>query len=88
MINFNNNNSVSIGILMLDTSFTRISGDIGNPSTFDFPVRYEVVKELFPPKKVLSLNSDISSLPYFIKAAKKLESEGVKLLDQILSGYQ
>jgi len=78
--NTSNRNTPIIGILMLDTSFTRIPGVIGNPSTFDFPVRYEVVKELFPPKKVLSLNSDISSLPYFIKAAKKLESEGVKAI--------
>ena len=30
----------SVGVLMLDTRFPRIPGDIGNAATFDFPVRY------------------------------------------------
>ena len=29
-----------LGILMLDTRFPRIEGDIGNPASFDFPVIY------------------------------------------------
>lgn len=36
-----------IGILMLDTVFPRIIGDIGNARTFDFPVCYKVVKNVF-----------------------------------------
>jgi Asp/Glu/hydantoin racemase len=32
-----------VGILMLKTAFPRPPGDIGNPDTWPFPVRYEVV---------------------------------------------
>ncbi|HEV7367636.1 aspartate/glutamate racemase family protein [Arenibaculum sp.] len=32
--------SAPIGILMLDTGFLRIPGDVGCPETFPFPVRY------------------------------------------------
>ena len=32
-----------LGILMLETRFARIPGDIGNPASFAFPVVYEVV---------------------------------------------
>lgn len=34
-----------IGILMLDTIFPRIPGDIGNAKSYDFPVRYGVLCE-------------------------------------------
>lgn len=33
-----------IGILMLETAFPRIPGDIGNATTFDFPVVYRTVR--------------------------------------------
>ena len=33
-----------LGILMLNTRFPRPPGDIGNPETWPFPVRYEVVE--------------------------------------------
>lgn len=39
-----NKNKPLIGILMLDTVFKRIPGDIGNPNTFNFPVQYKIVK--------------------------------------------
>lgn len=37
-----------LGILMLDTEFPRIPGDVGNPTTWDFPVRYAVVPGATP----------------------------------------
>jgi len=73
MVNFNKNNSASIGVLMVNTSFTRIPGDIGNPSTFDFPVRYEVIQEATP-NKMLSLDDANYLIPLFVKASKKLET--------------
>ena len=34
----------TIGILMLDTRFPRPRGDIGNALSYDFPVRYKIVR--------------------------------------------
>ena len=36
--------SPAIGVLCLETTFTKIPGHIRNPSTFDFPVLYQVVE--------------------------------------------
>lgn len=33
-----------LGILMLDTRFPRIEGDIGNPASFDFPVIFRTMR--------------------------------------------
>jgi Asp/Glu/hydantoin racemase len=37
-----------LGILMLDTRFPRIEGDIGNPASFDFPVIYRTLEGIGP----------------------------------------
>lgn len=37
-----------LGILMLDTRFPRIDGDIGNPASFAFPVIYERLQGIGP----------------------------------------
>lgn len=37
-----------LGILMLDTRFPRIEGDIGNPASFPFPVIYEQLQGIGP----------------------------------------
>jgi hypothetical protein len=37
-----------LGILMLDTRFPRIEGDIGNPASFDFPVIYQRLEGIGP----------------------------------------
>ena len=79
-----------IGILMLDTVFPRIVGDIGNARTFDFPVKYRVVKNVFTDKKIPK-NADDVLLDAFIKAAKDLESEGCKAITTscgFLAGFQ
>ncbi|WP_300514609.1 aspartate/glutamate racemase family protein [Aliiroseovarius sp.] len=38
----------AVGILMLETQFPRIPGDIGNALTWDFPVHYRVVRGATP----------------------------------------
>jgi Asp/Glu/hydantoin racemase len=68
----------SIGILILDTKFPRIPGDIGNASTFDFPVRLKVVKGASVNKVVKE--GDLSLLESFITAARELENEGVRAI--------
>ena len=35
----------ALGIIMLNTRFPRVVGDIGNPKTFAFPVRYRIVEQ-------------------------------------------
>ena len=40
--------ATSIGILMLETRFPRIPGDVGNARTWPFPVRYRVVPGATP----------------------------------------
>jgi hypothetical protein len=67
-----------IGILMLDTIFPRIPGDIGNAVTFSFPVKYRVVKNAFPATVVEG--PDRYLLPAFISAARGLEDEGVRAI--------
>lgn len=67
-----------IGILMLDTKFPRLPGDVGNAHTFPFPVRYRVVKGASP-KRVVE-EGDPSLLEPFISAARELEAEGVKAI--------
>jgi len=60
---------------MLDTRFPRPRGDIGNPQTFAFPVRYRTVRGAWPRKVVIE--RDPALLVPFIDAARALEREGV-----------
>ena len=68
----------AIGIIMLDTFFPRIPGDVGNPVTFSFPVLYKVVKGANPTRVVK--DADPLLLQSFIDAAHDLEREGVKAI--------
>jgi hypothetical protein len=66
----------SIGILMLDTQFPRIPGDMGNASTFSFPVLYHRVRGASPDRVVRHGQREL--LPAFIEGARTLEREGVR----------
>jgi Asp/Glu/hydantoin racemase len=66
----------SVGILMLDTQFPRIPGDMGNAATFDFPVLYHRVRGASPDRVVRHGQQEL--LPAFIEGARTLESEGVR----------
>jgi Asp/Glu/hydantoin racemase len=68
----------SLGVVMLDTRFPRPRGDIGNPRTFAFPVRYRTVPGASPRKVVIE--RDPSLLAPFIDAARALEGEGVSAI--------
>ncbi|MCE9659384.1 MAG: aspartate/glutamate racemase family protein [Burkholderiales bacterium] len=63
-----------LGVVMLDTRFPRLPGDIGNPATFAFPVRYRVVVGALPRRVVI--DADRSLLEPFVVAARMLEAEG------------
>ncbi len=62
-----------LGVLILDTRFPRLVGDIGNPATFDFPLRYAVVCGASPRRVVHE--RDPALLEPFIAAARRLVDE-------------
>ena len=68
----------AIGIIMLDTVFPRILGDIGNAGTFPFPVRYQIVRGASPRRVVKE--ADVRLLEPFVEAARSLEKGGVKAI--------
>ncbi|MCG8485683.1 MAG: aspartate/glutamate racemase family protein [Clostridia bacterium] len=65
----------AIGILLLDFVAPFIPGDVGNASTYHYPVRYKLVEGLTFDRL---LNKDKTALDILIKAAKELEKDGVR----------
>ena len=63
-----------VGLLRLDTAFPRPVGDIGNPNTFDFPVRARIVRGATAARVV---RGDASALlGPFVDAGRALAAEG------------
>jgi aspartate/glutamate racemase len=67
-----------LGILMLEARFPRIPGDMGNGTTWPFPVLYRVVSGATPEKVVLKGAAGL--LPDFIDAAKDLVRLGAEAI--------
>lgn len=67
-----------LGILMLEARFPRIPGDMGNATTWPFPVLYRVVRGASPEKVVLQGARGL--LPEFIEAAKDLVRLGAEAI--------
>jgi hypothetical protein len=65
----------TVGILMLDTRFPRIPGEMGNATTFPFPVRYHRVTGASPDLVVRKGAEGL--LAAFVDGARALEREGV-----------
>jgi Asp/Glu/hydantoin racemase len=70
-----------IGVLMLDTQFPRVMGDIGNPATFaalNLPARYRVVANAFPR---IAVSDQIELLfEAFLTQARVLQEQGARLI--------
>ena len=64
----------TLGILMLETRFPRIPGDIGNAATWPFPVQYRIVRGATPEKAVCGDASAL--LAPFIAAGRELLASG------------
>jgi Asp/Glu/hydantoin racemase len=66
--------SARLGILMLEARFPRIAGDMGNATTWPFPVLYKVVKGASPQRVVRERAAGL--LETFLEAAKELADLG------------
>ena len=65
-----------IGILMMDTDFPRIPGDLGNALTWPFPMLYKVIRGATPKR----VNTDREGwiLDAFIEAGKEMVADGAE----------
>lgn len=70
---------VPVGVLVLDSRFPRIPGDVGNADTWPFAVQFRVVAGATPDRVVRHLSRK-EFLGSFISAAKELEQQGVGLI--------
>jgi len=64
----------AVGILMLETRFPRIPGDVGNAGTWPFPVLYKVVRGASPDHVVRRAAEGLAD--NFIAAARELVADG------------
>jgi hypothetical protein len=79
----------SVGILMLETRFPRIPGDMGNAETWPFPVLYKVVPGASPRRVVCNKSEGL--LDKFLQAAEelvRLGADGITTTCGFLSLYQ
>jgi hypothetical protein len=79
----------SVGILMLETRFPRIPGDMGNAETWPFPVLYKVVPGASPRRVVCE--RALGLLDEFLAAAEelvRLGADGITTTCGFLSLYQ
>src|SRR5271166_6431448 len=67
-----------LGILMLEARFPRIPGDMGNATTWPFPVLYRVVKGATPERVVLKAAAGL--LDDFLAAAADLVRDGAEAI--------
>jgi hypothetical protein len=67
-----------LGILMLEARFPRIHGDMGNGTTWPFPVLYHVVSGASPDRVVVGGAAGL--LPDFIDAARDLVRLGAEAI--------
>ena len=63
-----------VGILMLDTVLARIPGDIGNATTWPFPVLYKVVHAATPRRTYAEQEEWV--IDAFVEAGQELVSDG------------
>jgi hypothetical protein len=80
----------AIGVIMLDTRFPRLLGDIGNALTWPFPVTYRVARGAYP-ARMARAEPDGALLAPFVEAARHLETQGARAIATscgFLAAYQ
>lgn len=68
----------ALGILLLDTVFPRIPGDVGNTLSYGYPVVLKTVRGATVQRVVYE--ADAGLLDDFIRAARELEAQGVSAI--------
>ena len=68
----------AIGIIMMETFMPFPPGSPGNATTFDYPVRYAVVKGATMERVVFDPDPEV--LPLLVEAGRELVAEGVKAI--------
>jgi hypothetical protein len=69
---------ISIGILMLDCHIPFIPGDVGNASTYNFPVQFQKVQGATGDAVIN--RQDPAITPHFVEAAQLLAAQGVRAI--------
>jgi hypothetical protein len=67
--------TTTLGIMMLDTSFPRVPGDVGNAQSYPFPVRLKTIAGATVQRVVFE--ADPTLLAAFVEGARELEAAGV-----------
>ncbi|HHX22407.1 MAG: aspartate/glutamate racemase family protein [Tepidanaerobacteraceae bacterium] len=70
----------AMGILLNNTTYPLIPGNVGNATTYPFPVEIKSIKEFPTDWHCDKRGADGERLEYFVRAAKGLESEGIKAI--------
>lgn len=69
---------ISIGIILLNVKIPYVPGNVGNATTYPFPVQFVKVREASLDR--LIKQQDTTLAEHFIHAAKILEAEGVRAI--------
>lgn len=69
----------ALGVIMLDTEFPRLPGDVGNALTWPFPVRYRIVPGAIVGRMAVP-EPDMLLLEPLVDAARELEKDGVRAI--------
>ena len=70
----------AIGMLMLDTTYPLIPGNVGNATTYNFPVRYRALEGIPSDWWCDAEGASLKRQEKFIEAARQLENEGVRAI--------
>jgi hypothetical protein len=70
----------ALGVLLLDTVFDRVPGDVGNPASYDYPVRFATVSGAEPERVVRAGDTDPALVDPFVDAARRLVDRGAVAL--------
>lgn len=79
----------SIGVLMLDCAIPFIPGDVGNASTYAFPVQFHLVSAATP--DAIAVRQDPEVAPILVEAAQYLVAQGVRAITSncgFMAAYQ